>query len=455
MTKRGFLYLKNTLILSVLLFLFISIPPVFASQINQTLTYDGNGNLITGDGKYREYNEFNQLLRVYDVSYPNGTILESYLYHPTEDRILIKYGDYASSTPGNAVVYVNENLEKSYDNLGGTPRTNYTYYTFDENGLVGQITKNSTNATLRTLYYHNDYSGSVSLITNSSGNILEQTFYDPFGVILAGGDASRYSYEGKEFSSVTEDFDFHFRKYDPSLMIFTQPDSVVANIYDPQTLNRYAFERNNPYKYIDKDGKVPMQSILNKQNIWRQNQLREVSIFREDLREAWNSDDSSPYRFFWSITLKPFYHFTKSSVGLLTLAITGKNNPFASQDPWQSTEDLIFSAGEIGLTFMGLEGVGGKAVTYLSGADTVYSAYQTGFLSYIYNHVNDVTCSIQYDISKSSTSKLSKSSSSTTNSNSQSSLNNDISIIDTVKDTIKSIITSVIKEIGGLFKRND
>lgn len=51
MKKSSFFYLKNTLILSFLLFLFISIPPVFASQLNQSLTYDGNGNLITGDGK--------------------------------------------------------------------------------------------------------------------------------------------------------------------------------------------------------------------------------------------------------------------------------------------------------------------------------------------------------------------------------------------------------------------
>jgi hypothetical protein len=38
-------------------------------------------------------------------------------------------------------------------------------------------------------------------------------------------------------------------------MIFTQPDSVIANVYDPQTLNRYAFEKNNPYKYVDPNGK--------------------------------------------------------------------------------------------------------------------------------------------------------------------------------------------------------
>ena len=195
------------------------------------------------------------MIRVYDGSYPNGTILESYLYHPTENRILIKYGDYGSTTPDQAVVYVNDNLEKTYDVLSSTPRVNYTYYPSDENGLVGEIVKNSTNATLRTLYYHNDYSGSVSLITNGSGGVVEQTFYDPYGAILVGGDVSRYSYEGKEFSSVTEDFDFHFRKYDPSLMIFTQPDSVISNVYDPQSLNRYSFEKNNPYKYKDEDGK--------------------------------------------------------------------------------------------------------------------------------------------------------------------------------------------------------
>jgi RHS repeat-associated protein len=309
MKKRGFFYLKNTLILSVLLFLFISISPVFASQLNQTLTYDGNGNLITGDGKYREYNEFNQLLRVYDGSYSNGTILESYFYHPTENRILIKYGGYSSTTPDEAVVYVNDNLEKAYDGIRGTLSVNYTYYTFDENGLVGEIVKNNINTTLRTLYYHDDYSGSVSLITNGSGWVVEQTFYDPYGAILGGGNVSRYSYEGKEFSSVTDDFDFHFRKYDPSLMIFTQPDSVVSNVYDPQSLNRYSFEKNNPYKYVDKDGKTPripvkpFSLISNRDNKifqgfdtdnqrWGGINSHVMPEIRKSLNDAWNSDDT-------------------------------------------------------------------------------------------------------------------------------------------------------------------
>ena len=37
--------------------LVISLPFVFASQIN--LVYDANGNLVSGDGKFRTYNSLN------------------------------------------------------------------------------------------------------------------------------------------------------------------------------------------------------------------------------------------------------------------------------------------------------------------------------------------------------------------------------------------------------------
>ena len=64
----------------------------------------------------------------------------------------------------------------------------------------------------------------------------------------------RLGYEGKEADSVVGDTDFNFRKYRPDLGIFTQPDSAIQNVYDPQQLDRYAFERNNPYTYVDDDG---------------------------------------------------------------------------------------------------------------------------------------------------------------------------------------------------------
>jgi hypothetical protein len=48
------------------------------------------GGLTTKDDKYRVYNGLNQLSKVYNGTDTTGTLLESYIYHPTEERILAK-----------------------------------------------------------------------------------------------------------------------------------------------------------------------------------------------------------------------------------------------------------------------------------------------------------------------------------------------------------------------------
>lgn len=246
---------------SFLFSLLLSIPISSASTLNQSLTYDGNGNLITGDGKFREYNEFNQLIKVYDGNSSSGTLLEEYIHHPTEERILVKkFNDATLDNEDETIVYINENFVRVY-NLKGIREINDTYYVKDENGIIAQIMFNGTDNTPiftqgAKLFYHNDHKGSTSVITNSSGSLVEETFYAPYGEILSGGAASRYDYEGKEFDSFTEDYDFNFRKYNSGFGIFTQPDSIIQDQYDPQLLNKYAFERRNPYRYTDPDGHI-------------------------------------------------------------------------------------------------------------------------------------------------------------------------------------------------------
>ncbi len=58
--------------------LIASVPLTFALELR--LTYDANGNLVTGDGKFRTYNSLNQLSAVYNGSASNGTLLETYTY---------------------------------------------------------------------------------------------------------------------------------------------------------------------------------------------------------------------------------------------------------------------------------------------------------------------------------------------------------------------------------------
>jgi len=44
------------------------------------------------------------------------------------------------------------------------------------------------------------------------------------------------------------------RYYDPALARFTQPDTLVPNPGDPQSLNRYSYAGNNPVRYTDPSG---------------------------------------------------------------------------------------------------------------------------------------------------------------------------------------------------------
>jgi hypothetical protein len=46
------------------------------------------------------------------------------------------------------------------------------------------------------------------------------------------------------------------RYYHSVFATFTQPDSLIPDPYNPQTLNRYAYTENNPLKYTDPSGHI-------------------------------------------------------------------------------------------------------------------------------------------------------------------------------------------------------
>jgi RHS repeat-associated protein len=222
------------------------LPVAFAEEFNRV--YDLNGNLVSDGKYYREYNGLNQLTKVYNGSSPDvDQLLEFYRWHPIEEKIVIKKV-YHNGILNSTVYYPNENYVYIRNESGEFDEI----YVKQEGILVAQIDSDGNKQAI-----HNDHLGSVSLLTDSNGSVLEETFYSPYGEILEGGSTSRFDYEGKEFDSVVEDYDFNFRKYDSSVPIFNQPDTLLTNVYDPQSLNRYSFERNNPFGNVDEDGHQP------------------------------------------------------------------------------------------------------------------------------------------------------------------------------------------------------
>jgi len=198
---------------------------------------------VTGDSFYREYNELNQLSVVREGNLSTGEILEKFTWHPTEERILIK-DVYENGVFNYSVYYVSDEFVRIENSSG-----NFTEKYIKQNGfLVAQVNTNGGKEVVLP-----DHLGSSDTILDSDGNVLSSNFFSPFGEQIEFGN-SRYGYEGKEFDEKTQDTDFHFRKYRPDWGRFTQPDTLIQNVYDPQMLNRYAFERNNPMGQIDPDG---------------------------------------------------------------------------------------------------------------------------------------------------------------------------------------------------------
>jgi RHS repeat-associated protein len=55
------------------------------------------------------------------------------------------------------------------------------------------------------------------------------------------------------------------RYYDPAISRWAAADSVTARVFDPQSLNKYAYVRNDPINHVDRDGKdwycTPLGSV--------------------------------------------------------------------------------------------------------------------------------------------------------------------------------------------------
>ena len=202
----------------------------------------GGGNLVTGDGYYREYDDFGQLVRVRNGSSVSSALLEEYVYDHSGQRIKIKRNDSANTTvytPFKELMRV-VNSTGSYD---------FTYV-YEGNTLVARINPDGSKQ-----YEHTDHLGSTSVITNQNGNVVENTSYTPYGEVVLGGDKEVRGYTGQFDDELTNQMYYGARYYDPSMGLFVQGDPEIQNIYDPQFLNHYTYVRNNPYVLVDPDGK--------------------------------------------------------------------------------------------------------------------------------------------------------------------------------------------------------
>jgi RHS repeat-associated protein len=65
-----------------------------------------------------------------------------------------------------------------------------------------------------------------------------------------------FGFTGKRDYSYIQLIDFNARFYSPRLGRFIQPDTIIPNLTNPQSLNRFSYTLNNPVKYTDPSGNM-------------------------------------------------------------------------------------------------------------------------------------------------------------------------------------------------------
>ncbi|WP_295841594.1 RHS repeat-associated core domain-containing protein [uncultured Xanthomonas sp.] len=103
-------------------------------------------------------------------------------------------------------------------------------------------------------YIHTDGLGSIALITDKDRNVVERSEYEPYGSILNRPLSDGVAYTGHVGDAITGLTYMQQRYYDPAIGRFLSSDPVGSQ--NGANFNRYWYGGNNPYRYIDPDGRL-------------------------------------------------------------------------------------------------------------------------------------------------------------------------------------------------------
>jgi RHS repeat-associated protein len=148
-------------------------------------------------------------------------------------------------------------------------------------------------------YYHLDPLGSVRAVTAQDGQVVERHDYLPYGeewcgtqpCAAPGGQPKHFT--GKERDAETGLDYFGARYYGTRIARFTTIDPHLdpsAALADPQRWNRYSYGHNNPFRYVDPDGR---DIVDRARNWWNYGIWAEGEQFRQEIeaRRHWLAEN--------------------------------------------------------------------------------------------------------------------------------------------------------------------
>jgi RHS repeat-associated protein len=147
-------------------------------------------------------------------------------------------------------------------------------------------------------YLYGDHLNSATLTTDAAGTRTSETRYYPYGAHRFdwGRDPSDRDFTGQRRDAEVALLDYVARRYSPYLGRFVSPDSIVPEPGNPQSLNRYAYVRNNPLRYTDPTGhwtEDELAAVLGQD--WRASYFGKDKVFegRDELLHLLTSANST------------------------------------------------------------------------------------------------------------------------------------------------------------------
>lgn len=181
------------------------------------------------------------------------------------------------------------------------------YQRTPDNALIGQVTTGQTGLfAARTL--HGDLAALVHLAGRTA---VHKAGYDPFGARTASGAySSVLGYQSQYTDPVTGLVDMNFRHYNPGTGQFLSADTIIGDVTNPTTFNRFLYGNADPINHSDPTGHWPdwvdegkrrleravqqtVDYVQNKYEQGKQYVSEKVDEFTQAAGEAWDSTSSA------------------------------------------------------------------------------------------------------------------------------------------------------------------
>jgi len=104
-------------------------------------------------------------------------------------------------------------------------------------------------------YYSSDTVHSEVVVTDQNRNVVERTYYAPYGQVLNRDLRDGPGYTGHEEDPETGLVYMQQRYYCPECGRFLSVDPVSVDPANGGNFNRYEYANDNPYRYTDPDGR--------------------------------------------------------------------------------------------------------------------------------------------------------------------------------------------------------